>query len=107
MQVSHENENGITQIVIKGRLDAVTAQQADQLIREAVGDENVRLLFNLCELEYISSAGLRLILQTAKDVHEKGGQIILCCSNENVREVLESSQLPIAESVEAGADTFA
>jgi anti-anti-sigma regulatory factor len=41
-------------------------------------------------------------LQTAKDVYEKGGQIVLCCSNEIVREILESSKLPIAETVEAG-----
>jgi len=106
MQVSHENENGITQIVIKGRLDAVTAPQADKLIKEAVEEENIRLLFNLCDLEYISSAGLRLILQTAKDVYEKGGQIVLCCSNENVRTILASSQLSIAETVEAGIDAF-
>ena len=106
MQVSHENENGITQIIIKGRLDAVTAPQADSLIKEALGQENVRLLFNLCELEYIGSAGLRLILQAAKDVCEKGGQIVLCCSNQIVREILESSQLPIAETVEAGIGKF-
>lgn len=107
MQVSHENENGITQIKIKGRLDAVTVPQADKLIKEAVKQENIRLLFNLCDLDYISSAGLRMILQIAKDVHEKGGQIVLCCSNELMREILESSQLPIAETVEAGISTFA
>jgi anti-anti-sigma factor len=101
MQVSHENENGITQIIIKGRLDAVTAPQAGSLIKEAIGEENVRLLFNLCDLDYIR------ILQTAKNVYKKGGQIVLCCSNENVRELLEISQLPIAETVEAGIDTFA
>jgi anti-anti-sigma factor len=106
MQVFQEHENGITQIVIKGRLDAVTAPQADRLIKEALGKENLRLLFNLCELEYISSAGLRLILQTAKDVFKKGGQIVLCCSNEIVREILESSKLPIAETVEAGINKF-
>jgi anti-sigma B factor antagonist len=102
MQVFKENENGIIQIIIKGRLDAGTAPEADRLIKEAVGEENIRLLFDLCDLEYISSVGLRLILQTAKDVYEKGGQIVLCCSNEIVREILESSKLPIAETVEAG-----
>jgi anti-sigma B factor antagonist len=106
MQVSHENENGITQIIIKGRLDAETAPQAGKLIQEAVGEGNVRLLFNLCELEYISSAGLRLILQTAKNVYEEDGQIVLCCSNEIVREILKTSKLPIAETVEAGINKF-
>lgn len=107
MQVSHENENGITQIIIKGRLDAVTVPQVDKLIKEAVKLENIRMLFNFCDLEYISSAGVRLVLQTAKEVHEKGGQIVLCCPNEMMREILESSQLPIVETVEAGISTFA
>ncbi len=106
MQVFQENENGITQIIIKGRLDAETAPQAGRLIQEAVGQGNIRLLFNLCELEYISSAGLRLILQTAKDVYEKDGQLVLCCSNQIVREILETSKLPITETVEAGINKF-
>ena len=102
MEILQDNENGITQIIIKGRLDAETAPEADKLIKEAVGQEKIRLLFDLCDLEYISSAGLRLILQTAKAVCEKGGQIVLCCSNEMVREVLTSSRLPVADSVAAG-----
>jgi anti-anti-sigma factor len=102
MEIFQDNENGIIQITIKGRLDAETAPKADQLIQETVGKENIRLLFDLCDLEYVSSAGLRLILQTAKKVYEKKGQIVLCCSNEIVREVLASSKLPIADSVAAG-----
>jgi anti-anti-sigma regulatory factor len=43
-----------------------------------------------------------LILQTAKAVYEKGGQTVLCCSNEMVREVLMSSRIPIVDSVAAG-----
>jgi len=107
MEVIHENENGIIQIVIKGRLDADTAPQADKSIREIVGRQNMRLLFDLCELEYISSAGLRLILQAAKEVYHHGGQIVLCCSNEMVREILQSTKLPVADSVAAGIQKFA
>ena len=101
-----ENENGITQIIIKGRLDAQTAPEADRLIKDAVAQDKIQLLFDLCDLEYVSSAGMRLILQTAKAVCEKGGQIVLCCSNEMVREVLISSRLPIADSVAAGIKEF-
>ena len=102
MEILQENENGITQIIIKGRLDAETAPEADRLIKDTVGKEKIRLLFDLCDLEYVSSAGLRLILQIAKAVYEKGGQIVLCCSNEMVREVLMSSRIPIVDSVAAG-----
>ena len=102
MEILQENENGITQIIIKGRLDAETAPEADRLIKDAVAHGKIQLLFDLCDLEYISSAGLRLILQTAKAVCERGGQIVLCCSNEMVREVLMSSRIPIVDSVAAG-----
>jgi anti-anti-sigma factor len=101
-----ENENGITQIIIKGRLDAETAPEADRLIKDAVAQGKIQLLFDLCDLEYVSSAGMRLILQTAKAVCKKEGQIVLCCSNEMVREVLTSSRLPIADSVAAGIKKF-
>ncbi len=107
MEIIHENENGIIQIVIKGRLDADTALQADKSIREIVGGQNMRLLIDLGELEYISSAGLRLILQAAKEVCSQGGQMVLCCSNEMVREILQSTKLPIADSVAAGIEKFA
>ena len=106
MVILQESENGITQIIIKGRLDAQTAPEADRLIKDAVGQEKIRLLFDLCDLEYISSAGLRLILKTAKEVYEKGGQTVLCCSNEMVREVLTSSRLQIVDSVAAGIKKF-
>jgi anti-anti-sigma factor len=106
MVILQENENGITQIIIKGRLDAETTPEADRIIKDTVEQEKIRLLFDLCDLEYVSSAGLRLILQTAKAVHEKGGQIVLCCSNELVLKVLRSSRLPIADSVAAGIKKF-
>lgn len=106
MVVFQENEVGITQIIIKGRLDAETAPKADRLITDKVAQGKIRLLFDLRDLEFVSSAGLRLILQTEKAVYEKGGQVVLCCSNELVREVLKSTRLPIVDSVAAGIKKF-
>ena len=76
MEILQENENGITQIIIKGRLDAETIPEAARVIKDIVGQEDIRLLVDLFGLEYVSSAGLRLILQTAKEVYEKKGQIV-------------------------------
>ena len=47
MEIIHENENGIIQIIIKGRLDADTSPRADKSIREIIGKQNMRLLFDL------------------------------------------------------------
>jgi anti-anti-sigma factor len=87
-----------TSVPIKGD------KKIDQLLTESdlkatFKSMDIRLIFDLCDLEYISSAGMRLLLQISKNVHKKGGQIVLCCLNDIVREVIGSIQLPIAESV--------
>ena len=102
MEINHEKENGIVHITIKGRLDAETVPEAKRFIEENVDKEDIRLIFDLSDLEYISSAGMRFLLQISKNVHKKGGQIVLCCPIDIVREVIGSIQLPIAKSV-AGA----
>jgi anti-anti-sigma regulatory factor len=77
MEINHEKENGIVHITIKGRLDAETVPEAKRFIEENVDKE----------------------VQISKNVHKKGGQIVLCCPNDIVRGVIGSIQLPIAESV--------
>ena len=106
MEINHEKENGIVHIAIKGRLDAATVPEAKKFIEENVDREDIRFIFDLFNLEYISSAGLRLLLQISKEAQKKGGQIVLCCPNDNVREVIGSIQLPIAESVTAAIKKF-
>lgn len=106
MEINQEKETGIVHITIKGRLDAETVPEAKRFIEENVDKEDIRLIFDLCDLEYISSAGMRLLLQISKNVQKKGGQIVLCCLNDIVREVIESIQLPIAESVTGAIKKF-
>ena len=96
MEINKKKEKGIVYLTIKGRLDAQTAPQAKRFIEENVEKENIRLIVDLCDLEFISSAGMRLILELSKKVRQKEGQIVLCCLNHIVREVIGSVQLPIA-----------
>ena len=62
--------------------------------------------FDLEFLEYLSSAGLRVILGAAKEMKRRDGKFVLCALNAYVKEVFEVSGfgaiIPIAESVEAG-----
>ena len=106
MEISQKKENGVIRIIIKGRLDAESAPLADRIVKGIMAKSNTRLLFDLCDLEYISSAGLRVILTAAKHVYERGGEIVLCCLNEFVRDVFESSQFPIADTETEGLEKF-
>lgn len=80
------NDNEAT-IEIVGRLDTVTAPALDKMINEELeGITNLTLDMN--ELEYISSAGLRVLLSTQKKM-QKLGEMKLIGVCETVMEVFE------------------
>jgi anti-anti-sigma factor len=106
MTIIRIKENGIIRIVISGRLDADSAPKAEKILKKILGKNKTSLLFDLCELEYMSSAGLRVILNAARQVYQKGGKIVLCCLNDVLKEIFESSPFPIRDSVEAGLEEF-
>ncbi len=110
MEISQKEENGIVSIAIKGRLDADSSLEAEKVVKEALGGETNRLLFNLGELEYLSSAGLRVLLSAAKEMRRRDGKIVLCALNEFVKEIFEvsgfQSLIPITESVESGIEAL-
>ena len=108
MEISQKEEKGIVSIAIKGRLDADSSPEAEKVVKEALGAEANRLLFNLGELEYLSSAGLRVLLSAAKEMRRRDGKIVLCALNEFVKEIFEvsgfQSLIRIEGSVESGIE---
>jgi anti-anti-sigma factor len=106
MELNHLQEGEITIITIKGRLDAATAPVADNAIKKIMEEDYPRILFNLNDLEYLSSGGLRVILGVAKQLNRKGGKLVLCSHNQFVKEVFEvsgfDSLIPIEDTVDAG-----
>lgn len=68
------NDKELT-VVIVGRLDTLTAPDLEDKLEEEL-DGAERLIFDLAELEYISSAGLRVLLGAYKMMDEMGGMLI-------------------------------
>jgi anti-sigma B factor antagonist len=76
-----------TIIEITGRLDAMTASSLDKTINEDIGEVS-NLVIDLKGLEYISSAGLRVLLSAQKKMQKIGSmKVVNVC--EAVMEVLE------------------
>ena len=108
MEVDIQKSNGSAVVSVKGRVDASTAPQFEaQLVGLIDKDEN-RLVVDLSGLEYISSAGLRVILATAKRLKAKQGDIILVGLTGSVKEVFEISGFytifNIKETIEAALE---
>ena len=74
-------------LAVEGRLDTITAPQLEAELKRSVGDTE-RLIFDLSSLEYISSAGLRVLL-SAQKVMNRQGEMVVRNANEMVMEVFE------------------
>ncbi len=91
MTIIQEEKDGIVELSISGRLDAVSAVEADKDFSSVIDAGHERLLVNLTNLDYISSAGLRVLLVVAKRIQQNGGKVVLCSLSANVKEVFEIS----------------
>lgn len=87
-----ENKNGdVVVLKLIGRLDTNTSQSlSDKAIGLIDGGLN-KLVLDLAELNYISSAGLRVLLMLAKKLKSIGGKVALASLQDNVKEVFELS----------------
>lgn len=80
-----KNDNALT-LAIAGRLETTTAPELDALIKSGL-DGVTELTFDFSDLEYVSSAGLRVLL-SAQKVMNKQGSMKLIGVNEIVMEIL-------------------
>ena len=87
MEIKKVSEGSAMTVYISGRLDAVTALELDKEISPAL-DPVTDLTVDLVDLEYISSAGLRLLLKIQKRMDKQGAMRIRNI-REGVREVLD------------------
>ena len=110
MEITHETKDGIVSVKMKGRLDASTAAYAEETMKEILDGTDTKLLFDLSDLEYLSSGGLRVLLGVMKAIKVRDGSLILCALNSHVKEIFEVSGfhalIPIADTVEAGIKTL-
>ena len=87
MTIEIKKNADLTIVEIAGRLDTITAPVLDKTIREDLGDTK-DLVLDVKDLEYISSAGLRVLLSAQKKMQAMGS-MKLKNVREEVMEVLE------------------
>ena len=87
LNITNSIENGKALVVPEGRLDTVTAPDFEKSVKEIIGEAN-ELTLDFGKLEYISSAGLRVLLSIQKSMIDKGDMKIIN-TNEIVREVFD------------------
>ena len=87
MIITKKTKGNSLEIALEGRLDTVTAPELEKDLNASLEAANT-LTLDFTNLEYISSAGLRVLLTAHKAMSAKGGMKIMNV-NEIVREVLD------------------
>lgn len=105
MNIAESKEGAVLILTPEGRLDAQSATEFQTKILERIDGGDTRLLIDLENLEYISSAGLRVILVAAKKLKGLDGKLAVCSLAAGVRDVFRVSGFDsIVETKEGRAD---
>ena len=83
-----QNNNSIT-VAVAGRLDTVTASEFEQEIKPFFSAQGLELVMDCSAMEYISSAGLRVVLMAHKSITANGGRFAVRNLINEVRSVFD------------------
>jgi len=101
MQISVKTTNEVKVLAFEGRLDTQTSPDAQQQLIQLIEAGSTKILVNLEKLDYISSAGLRVLLLVAKKLKANAGELRICSLNAVVKEVFDISGFNMILSVSA------
>jgi anti-sigma B factor antagonist len=87
LNINKETNGTNLKLVLEGRLDTTTAPQLEEELKTAL-EGVTELDFDINALQYISSAGLRVLL-SAQKVMNKQGEMKVIGANEDIREIFE------------------
>jgi anti-anti-sigma factor len=89
MEISIDKQAKAVIVAVKGRMDAVSGPEFEKTMADHIAGGASRFVIDCAALEYISSAGLRSLLTTAKSLKACNGQLAFAALRDVVREVFE------------------
>lgn len=110
VNVKDEAKGDILVLRISGRLDAVSSPTAETKVFDFINKGQHKLLINFAGVDYLSSAGMRMLLSVSKKLKTLSGKLVICSVTINVMDVLKMSGfdhvLELAATEEDGLRKF-
>lgn len=94
MNVTTRDIDGTSVVRLEGRLDTATAPSLETTCSKLIASGAKRIVIDMAQLEYLSSAGLRVMLAVAKQLQAGGGRLTVCGAENIVLETLQLSGIP-------------
>ncbi|MDX1412099.1 MAG: STAS domain-containing protein [Nitrospirales bacterium] len=89
MEIDEEKKEGVVILSLNGRLDALTAKGLEKKFFSLLESQEKHFAINFCQLDYISSGGLRVLLKAAKVLKKDNGKIVLYALKDPIKEIFE------------------
>lgn len=110
MEVTETHYNDVLILALQGRLDSNTSNDFEKKLLGFVHQGQTQFVLDFKDLDYISSAGLRVLLKTVKELKPSNGQLYLCSLKDYIREIFEMSGflsfLPVHATLEDSLKHF-
>jgi anti-anti-sigma factor len=89
MTINEAHEAGVVVVSPHGRIDSTTSALLERHLHGIAAAGKTRVVVDFSGVDYISSAGLRVLLALAKRGRDQKGRVALCGLNDSVRQVFE------------------
>lgn len=93
MNINCEQHRQALVVSLAGSFDALTADEARKAIGTQIEDGQQRIVLDLSQVDFMSSAGVRVILEMLKSIRRMGGELRLAAAQSSVEQTLEISGL--------------
>lgn len=93
MEINKREENGISILNLRGRLDLANGGILKNEVKNLMGSEHNQLHLNLAEVDFINSSGLGVLVSIMKEVRLQKGRLTLSNLASYVQEIFEITQL--------------
>ena len=91
MEISEEKVGSVTVVSLAGRVDGLVAPDVEIRLSGIVERGDSHVLLDCTDMSYISSAGLRAVLSSARQCQQAGGKLTLCALQPGCKTVFEIS----------------
>ena len=88
-----ENKDGFVIVHLKGRIDATNSGQVHEKVMHEIKKGCGSMIVDFSGVNYISSAGLRVVISASKSLAKNSGSFSICSLNDNLRKIFEISGL--------------
>jgi anti-anti-sigma factor len=91
MDLKFNNFDSIEVVKVTGRIDSITSGELQIKLMEKLSLGTTRMAIDFAEVNYISSAGLRVILVIAKEIKKSEGELVIYSMLNSIKDVFDMS----------------